>query len=385
MFIGAILDDAWKGGEHRVAKLLASSLRREGHEVSEIHIKHDEKSRSATRSITRKIDFLVEPSIDHSITEHYSEEIKAHMPDITVSWYDIDLSAFWASTLVGLPTVVQTMIFWPICPKTDLFNTHTKKGCAGPNICCGSCISKNKQHLRNLTFSLASMYKINQYKNRLKMARAIVSDSKYLKKELIRFRYPASNIRVIYNGIDLNTIKATAPNLSEKMVLFLAENDEKKGTDHFIKLSKKLKPSFPDVRFVWVGQKEVSGESFETYDYIWDEKKLGELYNEAYIIIHPALWSEPMSYTIQEALAHGRPVVAYDVGAAREELLHGYCGFLVPPRNLQRLVYYVKELLTNEKMALETGNNARKFAERRFGLERTTQRYINLFNQLTKV
>ena len=43
----------------------------------------------------------------------------------------------------------------------------------------------------------------------------------------------------------------------------------------------------------------------------------------SYLLLLPSLWPEAMSYSVIQAMAHGKPVVAYDVGANSEAIVHG--------------------------------------------------------------
>jgi glycosyltransferase involved in cell wall biosynthesis len=54
----------------------------------------------------------------------------------------------------------------------------------------------------------------------------------------------------------------------------------------------------------------------------------------AAVVIFPIQWAEPFGLVMPEANACGTPVVAFDMGAAREVIAHGKTGFVVPPGDL---------------------------------------------------
>ncbi len=149
-----------------------------------------------------------------------------------------------------------------------------------------------------------------------------------------------------------------------------------------MQLSKSLKPEFPDVRFLWVGQTDVRGNSFETQGYVWSNQKLQEIYNSSYLLLLPSLWPEPMSYSVIEAMAHGKPVVAYDIGANNEAVVHGKTGLLANWGNIDQLTSHVRALLLDERLTMQMGRNARKRAEEMFGMERMTSNYVSLMQNL---
>jgi glycosyltransferase involved in cell wall biosynthesis len=225
---------------------------------------------------------------------------------------------------------------------------------------------------------------MNRLKCKLRYASAIISDSQYLKKKMVGSGYREKSIHVIHNGVDFGKIRPSYTSQGEKIVLFLAGPYKHKGITHFVRLSEALKPEFPDVRFVWVGQKEVRGKAFEARDYVWNEKELYEIYNSAYLLLLPSLWPEPMSFTVLEAMAHGKPVVAYDIGANSEEIIHGQTGLLAPWGDIKQLQSHVRELLRNEKLARTMGQNARKLIEDRFSLKHMIGNYLGLLEAISE-
>ena len=88
-----------------------------------------------------------------------------------------------------------------------------------------------------------------------------------------------------------------------------------------------------------------------------------------------------MSYSVIQAMATGKPVVAYDVGANSEAIVHGKTGLLAKWGNIDQLTSHVRALLLDERLATQMGQNARKRAEEMFSMERMTSDYMNLLKQ----
>ena len=72
----------------------------------------------------------------------YKRQMEKIRPDIVMTWYDYDISAFWASVHSGIPTIVQAQILWPVCPSSCLFNEINESPCNGPSKSCGLCLAK---------------------------------------------------------------------------------------------------------------------------------------------------------------------------------------------------------------------------------------------------
>jgi glycosyltransferase involved in cell wall biosynthesis len=88
-----------------------------------------------------------------------------------------------------------------------------------------------------------------------------------------------------------------------------------------------------------------------------------------------------MSYSVIQAMAYGKPVVAYDIGANSEAIVHGQNGLLANWGNIEQLASHVRALLLNESLATRMGRNARKRAEEMFAMNRMASNYMNLLKE----
>jgi glycosyltransferase involved in cell wall biosynthesis len=387
LFTGIVLEPSWPGGEPGVARLLGRAFSAQGMQVFKCFLPRDRP---------RKWSFVkpwaAQSVLDERTVGIYRRQIEKVRPDVIMTWYDFDLSAFWAGVLSGTPTIAQAQILWPVCNLSCLFNEITESPCDGPSKSCGPCLAKRAKFIGEipsavptiacLPFTQLSMMKINNFRSKLSRASAIVSDNIFLKTMMAKFNYDVSKVHVIYNGVDLNIIKPAISRPKRKIVLFLSNQiNRQKGVYHFMQLSKILKPEFPDVRFLWVGQNELRGNTFETHSYVRDEQELQEIYRSSYLLLLPSLWPEAMSYSVIQAMADGKPVVAYDIGANSEAIVHEKTGLLAKWGNVDQLTSHVKALLLNEPLAIQMGRNARKRAEEMFDMKCMTNNYMNLLRE----
>lgn len=65
-----------------------------------------------------------------------------------------------------------------------------------------------------------------------------------------------------------------------------------------------------------------------------EHDRKADLMARAAAVVVPIRWPEPFGLVMPEANACGTPVVAFDIGAAREVIAHGKTGFVVPPGDL---------------------------------------------------
>ena len=92
--------------------------------------------------------------------------------------------------------------------------------------------------------------------------------------------------------------------------------------------------------------------------------------------------SEGLSNTILEAMASGLPVVATDVGGARELLEPGVHGLLVPPLNAVALADAIEALTIDEARRLAMGAASRRRATTEFSLPAMVRKYEDLYVEL---
>ncbi|MGA2360606.1 MAG: glycosyltransferase [Terriglobales bacterium] len=88
--------------------------------------------------------------------------------------------------------------------------------------------------------------------------------------------------------------------------------------------------------------------------------------------------SESLSNAILEAMAAGLPVVAYRVGG-NSELVDDQRGALIAAGNENDFANAIQSLLPDAHLRERQGNNARRFAEQNFSLDRVRRRYEDLY------
>lgn len=84
--------------------------------------------------------------------------------------------------------------------------------------------------------------------------------------------------------------------------------------------------------------------------------ELDKLYKGATCVLVPSLWYENSPNVILEAMAHGRPVVASNIGSLPETVADNETGFLFKPGDEIDLYEKVKALIDNHTLASRLGN-----------------------------
>jgi sugar transferase (PEP-CTERM/EpsH1 system associated) len=89
--------------------------------------------------------------------------------------------------------------------------------------------------------------------------------------------------------------------------------------------------------------------------------------------------SEGMPITVLEAMCASLPVVATNVGALPELVEEGATGYLVEPKDSEKMAERIARLCDDREMALDFGAAGRRKVEREYSVDRMLERYRELY------
>jgi glycosyltransferase involved in cell wall biosynthesis len=87
-------------------------------------------------------------------------------------------------------------------------------------------------------------------------------------------------------------------------------------------------------------------------------EQVPELIHAMDVVVHTSLW-EGLARVLPQALIAGKPVVSYDVDGAREVVLSGVTGYLLPPQSVDELSEAINILLDDSNLRASLGNAGR--------------------------
>jgi glycosyltransferase involved in cell wall biosynthesis len=169
-----------------------------------------------------------------------------------------------------------------------------------------------------------------------------------------------------------------------------------KGQERFLHMAQQVLTVAPDTHFVLVGGDPFNMDSHYERDLIRLARNLsigdrvtftGHLEDvrpalaAMHIFVHPGD-PEPFGLVNLEAMASGKPVVAFDHGALPEIVLQGETGVLVPPEDPAHLAHAVIGLLKDPHRRSEMGQRGRQRACSHFRIQDTAARIAQLYERL---
>ncbi|NOX54216.1 MAG: glycosyltransferase family 4 protein, partial [Planctomycetes bacterium] len=120
-----------------------------------------------------------------------------------------------------------------------------------------------------------------------------------------------------------------------------------KGHEFILQAAAAVVRAHPDVRFLFVGdgilrtqyERQIAESGLQrhfVFTGLVSPDRVPELIHAMDIVVHPSLW-EGLARVLPQGLIAGKPVVSYDVDGAREVVLPGQTGYLLPPRSVDEL------------------------------------------------
>src|SRR5262249_14182754 len=98
------------------------------------------------------------------------------------------------------------------------------------------------------------------------------------------------------------------------------------------------------------------------------------------LVVVPSL-REAQTRVIPQALACGRPVVAYATGGIPEVIEHDVTGWLVPTGDVAALAGQIQQALRMPEQRNEVSARARQFAERQLTFASATQATLSVYER----
>ncbi|MFM8471852.1 MAG: glycosyltransferase family 4 protein [Limisphaerales bacterium] len=91
---------------------------------------------------------------------------------------------------------------------------------------------------------------------------------------------------------------------------------------------------------------------------------------------------EGLARVLPQALAAGKPIVAYDCDGAREVCLDNETGYLVKPGNVEAVAHWLSELITKPVLAEKFGARGRELVKEQFPTQRMVDELHALYLRL---
>ncbi|RMG22256.1 MAG: glycosyltransferase family 1 protein [Bacteroidetes bacterium] len=247
----------------------------------------------------------------------------------------------------------------------------------------------NNRHPKRVVRSMRNT--LFELKEAARRYQCIVAMSAYMQREAIRAGIPAE--KIVLNPYFTEAVDSTPPPEAPPFgLLYAGRLISHKGVHVMLEALMPLLKQRPEVQLHIVGEGPLeawlrqyihqNGLQQQVMLHGWmQQQQLQQRLQQTHILLFPSLYPEAFGIAGIEAMAHGRPVVAFDVGGVSTWLKTGKTGFLVPAGNKQAFRKRVQQLLDQPGRYQQFARQARELMLQEFVPERHTSRLQHIYRQ----
>jgi len=295
--------------------------------------------------------------------------------------------------------------------KPDIVHTHSSKaGIIGRWAARKAGVRGIVHTIHGLAFTASTSAAVNNVYKFLERRTAPISAKIVCVADSMRDQSLAENIGTfdqyvtVYSGmetsaflnppIDRATVRRELKLADEHVAVgTIARLFDLKGHDDLLDIAPRLCERFPNLRWLWIGDgtlrprfeariKEMKLVDRFIFTGMVPPTKIPQLAGAMDILVHPSR-REGLARALPQGQLAGKPVITYDIDGAKEGVLDGVSGFVLPPFEKNLLADKIALLLENPPMRQSMGEAGRAFALSRFdtkvmveGLEKVYQSVV---------
>jgi L-malate glycosyltransferase len=218
-----------------------------------------------------------------------------------------------------------------------------------------------------------------------------VAVSKDIKGRLARgYGFPGEKIVVIHNGIELPEAQLHHSRKDPFTVGSAGRFFPEKGYSLFVELANEVVKKNPEIRFLLAGEGPERGKiqdlirafglegNFSLLGFVDDTSAF---YRGLDLYVNTSV-HEGIPMSVLEAMSHGLPVIAPNVGGFPEIIDEGAQGCLVLRRDPEEFADRILRLFENNELRERMSSGAKEKIAREFALDRVSQEYHQLYMEI---
>lgn len=168
-----------------------------------------------------------------------------------------------------------------------------------------------------------------------------------------------------------------------------------KGHEYVLAAAKSIVRENPNVRFLWVGdgilretlERQIRNENLQSHFVLTGlqrPEQIPSLVGAMDILVHTSL-REGLARALPQALIAGKPVVSYDIDGAKEVVIDGRTGYLIPPKSVEPLAEAVSRLTAAPDLRAAMGREGQLRCTDLFRHQTMTRRIRQVYSEILAV
>ncbi len=193
------------------------------------------------------------------------------------------------------------------------------------------------------------------------------------------------------SGVDLEKIHLVNKNKIQQSFVFVGRLLKDKGIVEFIEAAKIVSARYPKSSFHIIGAIDDNPNSLDlkaikSYEeekiinYYGEVDEVKELLEKFEVFVLPS-YREGTPRSTLEAMALNMPIITTDVPGCRETVVEEKNGFLVPLKNVRKLVESIEFFLKNPDKIESYGMNSRELCEEKFDVIKVNNKIIDVISE----
>lgn len=162
-----------------------------------------------------------------------------------------------------------------------------------------------------------------------------------------------------------------------------------KGVGEYLESARIVKQKYPKVRFMLLGKYEIDMQDALPKDYIQsfindgiverfeETSDVRPYYTQCSVYVLPS-YREGTPRTVLEAMAMGRPIITTDANGCRETVQDSVNGFLVPVKDINKLVEAMETIIKNPSCIVRMGELSRKYCLDKYEIGKNIEKLMNI-------
>ena len=185
------------------------------------------------------------------------------------------------------------------------------------------------------------------------------------------------------SGVEVTKYNYVEPITEPFSFLLIARLIWDKGIREYVEAARWLKKKYPQVIFKLLGPYDSNPRAIKeteinrwqdegVIDYLGETTDVRPFLAKCSIYVLPS-YREGTPRSVLEAMAAGRPVITTDTPGCRQTVSHGVNGFLVPVRNVDKLVEVMEYFILNPSTIKEMGLKSREIAVDKYDVKKVNR------------
>lgn len=288
------------------------------------------------------------------------------------------------------PVVMTSHDFRYLCPASNFYYKKTATVCERScGMGCFAVTLTKKCMTPRPKFSWKYYQRVVRIRNRFADFRHLIAPGQDAADRFIRDGFPQENVTVLPYFCRIKPLDKPRPVPRKPLMLYLGRLSGNKGWEYFVD-ALGLLPD--DVNGLIIGNfdskveaslvalaKQHGCDQRLTWRSWATQEEISQQLQQTSVLVFPSLWPETLGIVGLEAMAHGVPIVASDIGGVPEWLREGQNGFRVPPKDATAIADRVSRIVENQELATSMGHEALGYLNERFLPEQHLSALIRIY------